>query len=85
VEVTTKGNQTALGNFLTQAIAALQEEPPDIDQAISKLDQAIARTDGCVLRGEPDGAGPGRDWITDCVDQESVYWLLKNALDAISP
>ncbi len=83
-QVTTQGNQTALGNFLTQAIAALQEDPPDVDRAISKLNQAIVRTDGCVLRGEPDGPGPGRDWITDCAAQESVYWLLLDALDAIS-
>jgi PKD repeat protein len=81
--VTTQGNQTALGNFLTQAIAALQAS--DTEEAMNKLGKALDRTDGCVLRGEPDGAGPGRDWITDCAAQEAVYWLLRDALDAISP
>jgi hypothetical protein len=84
-QVTTHGNQTALGNFLTQAIAALQADPPEFDRAISKLSQAIARTDGCALRGGADGPGSGWDWITDCAAQESVYWLLSDALDAISP
>jgi hypothetical protein len=84
VQVTTGGNQTAFGNFLTHAIAALQEEPPDTVQAIFKLNQAIERTDGCVLRGEPDGAGQGRDWITDCTAQIAVYEQLTNALNAIS-
>jgi hypothetical protein len=80
--VTTAGNQTALGNFHTQAIAALQSG--DTAKAIDKLNKAISRTDGCVLRGEPDGSGKGRDWITDCAAQEEVYWRLMDALDAIS-
>ncbi len=81
--VTTTGNQTAMGNFHTQAIAALQAG--DVQEAINKLNKAISRTDGCVLRGAPDGSGPGRDWITDCAAQEELYWLLMDALDAISP
>jgi hypothetical protein len=80
--VMTQGNQTALGNFQTQAIAALQAG--DIEEAINKLTKALERTDGCVLRGEPDGPGPGMDWITDCAEQQIVYWLLKDALDAIA-
>jgi hypothetical protein len=80
--VTTKGNQKALGNFLTQVIGALQLG--DTEEAINKLDKALSRTDGCALQGAPDGNGTGRDWITNCVDQESVYDLLWEALDALT-
>ena len=80
-QVTTKGNQNALQNFLRQAIAALQEG--DLARAIDKLEKAIARTDGCALRGAPDGNGGGRDWITECASQADVYTMLNDALDAL--
>lgn len=81
--VTTAGNQTALGNFLTQALEALQVG--DTVEARNKLTKALSRTDGCALRGEPDGKGRGRDWITDCAEQTLVYNLLNEALAALSP
>ncbi|NUQ44991.1 MAG: hypothetical protein HUU22_03045 [Phycisphaerae bacterium] len=81
--VTTKGNQNALGNFLTQAISAIQSGETQV--AIHKLNQAIMRTDGCALRGAPDGNGPSRDWITDCTDQAVVYQYLQDALNALTP
>ncbi len=81
--VTTQGNQQALTNFLAQAIAAIQAD--QFDGALNKLDQAISRTDGCVLRGGSDGNGPGRDWITDCNEQFVVYDILILALTACSP
>ena len=82
--VTTKGNQNSLTNFLSQVIVAIQAG--DLEEALSKLDKAISRTDGCVLRGEPDTNGPElRDWITDCDDQLVVYSLLTVALTACSP
>lgn len=80
--VTTGGNQNALLNSLTQAATAL--EAGDIEEAINKLTKAIIRTDGCILRGEPDGNGPGRDWVTNCGAQEELYDLLTAALDAIT-
>jgi hypothetical protein len=80
--VTTKGNQRALTNFILQAIAAIQEG--DIERALRRIDHALIRVDGCVLRGEPDGNGPGRDWITDYVDQVAVYTCLILAKDALS-
>ena len=70
-------------NFLMQATVAIQEG--DFDEAIDKLEQALARTDGCQLRGTPDGNGPGRDWITDCTAQAAVYASLSSALEALSP
>jgi hypothetical protein len=80
--VTTAGNQTAHLNFLNQATLAIQEG--DLAKAIDKLQKAMTRTDGCVLRGAPDGNGPGRDWITDCAAQTEVYGQLDEALAALT-
>jgi YVTN family beta-propeller protein len=82
-DVTTKGNQNALTNFLSLATVAIQSG--DLVEARNKLQQAIERTDGCVLRGMPDGNGPGRDWITDCAAQLEIYDLLTAALAALTP
>ena len=88
-DVTTSGNQTALGNVLMQVIESLQADPPDIDKAIKKLEAAIERTDGCALRGTPDlkgsGQSPKADTITSCTDQEEIYPVLVDALTAILP
>jgi hypothetical protein len=81
-EVTTAGNQNAYTNFLTQAMVAIQDG--DIAAAIDKLEKAIVRADGCALRGEPDGTGRGRDWITDCDVQIDVYNSLTDALNALT-
>lgn len=82
LDVTTFGNQTALSSFLSQVVAAIQDG--DINRAITKLEQAIERTDGCVERGQVDGDGPGRDWITDCYAQMEAYTLLNEALNALA-
>ena len=42
-----------------------------------------SRTDGCALRGIPDGNGQGRDWITDCVAQMEIYDCLTAAAEAL--
>ena len=63
--------------------AAMQAD--DLATAIDKLQNAMERTDGCVLRGAPDGNGPARDWITDCDAQEFVYPLLHEALETLTP
>ena len=81
-QFTTQGNQNALMNFL--ALAAIAIEEGDIAEAINKLQKALSRTDGCELRGAPDGNGPGRDWITDCTEQIAVYNLLSSALAALT-
>ena len=80
-QVTTRGNRQALQNLLTQAIAALRVG--DLDEARSKLMQAIERIDGCVLRGSPDGNGSGRDWVIDCAAQASLHQKLTGALVAL--
>ena len=85
--VTTLGNQTMMGRLLSQVIAALQVG--DIPEALLKLEHAIQRTDGCVLRGAPDeqprkgGAPPLRDFVTDCDAQESLYASLVQAHNAL--
>jgi len=79
--VTTSGNQTALGNFIAQAVEALQAG--DVAGAVDKLEKSLNRTDGCVLRGAVDARGSGRDWVTDCLAQEDVYWPLRRTLDAL--
>ncbi len=85
--VTTKGNQTALGNFLLQVIKNLQKG--DLDKAMKKLTMAIERTDGCALRGSPDLGGggknpPAKDYINNCEDQAVVYPILVDAFNALN-
>lgn len=82
VDVTTAGNQQALGNLLINATNSLQNG--DSDKAAKKLQDAIERTDGCILRGLPDTNGKGRDWITDCNAQAEAYALLTAALEALN-
>jgi hypothetical protein len=80
--VTTRGNRQALQNFLTQVIAALQGG--DIEEARTKLTQAIERTDGCIVRGSIDQNGSGRDWVIDCAAQTQLHQLLSAALEALT-
>ena len=69
---------------LSDAIMALQQQRPD--DAIQSLLNVIVRTDGCALRGSPDGPGQNtKDYITGCTDQAAIYPLLKSALDALAP
>ena len=81
-EVTSQGNRRSLQKLLGQALTALQVG--DVLEARSKLVQAIERTDGCVARGAPDGQGSGRDWVTSCAAQETLFQLLTEALDALT-
>ena len=80
-EITTVGNQTAFGNFLTNTMSHIQKGK--LGKAIADLEKAIARTDGCALRGAPDGNGAGMDWVTTCSAQASIYNSLVAALQAL--
>ena len=83
-QVTTRGNQNALQNFLTQTLEALHRG--DVEHARDKLATSLARTDGCALRERADdGEGDQRDWVIDCAAQAAVYGLLTNALGALAP
>jgi hypothetical protein len=84
---TTKGNKKALSNFLRLGCENTQLE--ELDEAQHKLEQTLSRTDGCILRGEPDQAGgePGikKDFVIDCQDQAVIYPLILEALEALTP
>ena len=82
-DVTNRGNQNAVMEFLADATAALNAG--NLAGARHKIEQAIERTDGCALRGLPDPNGQGRDWIITCAAQGLVYPLLVDALSAIEP
>jgi hypothetical protein len=81
--VTNQGNQNSLTQRLSNAVVALQQG--NSNAARVHLEQAIIRTDGCALRGGPDGSGPGRDWVTSCAEQASIYQSLVEALAALAP
>jgi hypothetical protein len=68
--------------YLESAATALQTN--GLASARSILQSAIIRTDGCVLRGQPDN-GNGMDWITECGAQSTVYALLIAAINALAP
>jgi len=80
--VTTEGNRHAFTAFLGNATLAIQNG--SLTAARQQLQQALSRTDGCALRGLPDGNGPSRDWITTCAAQSQIYPLLVAALAALS-
>ena len=42
---------------LISSAALVAIQAGDIAEAVNKLEKALARTDGCVLRGSPDGNG----------------------------
>ena len=69
--------ETTLSTFSTQQNA--------FGEAVQKIEMAIERTDGCALRGSPDGHGKGMDWITDCASQTIIYFPLMNVLNELSP
>jgi len=80
-DVTNQGNQTAYVNLLANAVAALQNG--QVSTAITKINQAIERSNGCEATGAPDGNGPGRDWITSCAAQAQILAYLRSALQAL--
>jgi hypothetical protein len=81
--VTSNGNRKKLLQYFSEGIEALQAG--SLDEARELITQAIERTDGCVLRGAVDGAGQGRDWVTDCAAQATLFSSLIMTLDAVSP
>jgi hypothetical protein len=81
--ITNGGNQNALTHLLSNGVVALQGG--ELAEARHKLEQALGRTDGCALRGTPDGNGPGRDWIITCQAQSLIYSSLLEALTVLAP
>ena len=75
------GHVVALQNHVDQALDRLLDGK--LSQAIKKVEDAMERTDGCPLRGTPDGHGSESDWIVDCSVQEVLYEQLLQALVAM--
>ncbi len=82
-QIAQQGNRRDFENLLREADKDIRHG--DVAGAIDQLNQAISRTDGCALRGSPDGSGPGFDWFTDCAAQEPIYGYLTAALNALQP
>jgi hypothetical protein len=84
-QVTSRGNQNALGNFMSQAVKAVQKGHNAT--AILEPDEAIDRTNGCEVNPGPsvDGNGSGRDGVTDCAVQPTILARLRSARDALTP
>ncbi len=85
-QTTTPGHQKSMGNDLKNAIKAILKGK--MGSAIDKLNSALIRTDGCVLRGSPDQNGSSAyewDYVTDCGVQEELYGLISRAIDALNP
>jgi K319L-like, PKD domain len=80
-QIAQQGNRKDFENLLRQADKDIRHG--DVAGAIDQLNQAISRTDGCALRGAPDGSGPGFDWFTDCAAQEPIYDYLTAALNVL--
>ena len=81
-----KGHRNSLVNRIADVITAIQAGM--LEEARNDLEAIIERVDGCTLRGTADPKGGGQafaaDYITDCTEQEDVYDILIEALDAIS-
>ena len=80
-----KGHRRRLVRTLRWTLRFLHRDHPVLARKLLK--HAIRRTDGCVLRGEPDPKGSWRrhtpDFVVDCTAQSDLYDLLTSALDAI--
>ncbi len=68
------GLRSLLIGFLGDSVAAAQTSNWAL--ALSRLNAAIERTDGCPVRGAYDSNGPARDWIQDCAFQYDTYYQL---------
>lgn len=80
-QVTTKGNQRALCNFIKEALEDIDK--CKLEDAIKKLQDAMSKTDGVPLRGAVDGKGRSQDWVTDGAAQTFIYGLLNDAVAAL--
>lgn len=76
------GHQHSFTNLISQVINFIQQG--NTSNAISRLSDLISRTDGCALRGAPDATGQGKDWISDCSAQNTLYPVLVAAQEALA-
>jgi hypothetical protein len=55
----------------------------DYEDALSKLEAVLRKTDGCAMSGPPDPTPDPNDWIEDCAAQAEVYPLIVDAIALI--
>ncbi len=65
------GLRWRLTRFLADSVSAAQAG--NWARALSSIEAALERTDGCPIRGSYDSNGPERDWIQDCAFQYDTY------------
>lgn len=86
-QVGSPGNKTSLYTRLVIAVRNVQNGRTSQNGrtrvALTMLDQAIKRVDGCALRGSPDQSRRNGDWVTDCDAQTEIYFCIKKAIDAL--
>jgi hypothetical protein len=70
--LTTKGNGVALCQTIRQSISFVQKDK--VAKAMSKIDFASARVNGCAVNGSVDTKrGSEMDYVTDCSVQQAIY------------
>jgi hypothetical protein len=69
-----KSLQKNMAKHIGQALGLIDKG--EFEQALSKIESVVGKTDGCANTGAPDK----NDWIIDCAAQEQVYWLLQDAI-----
>ena len=72
-----KSLQKNMSKHVGQAVEMIDEG--NYEDALSKLETVLRKTDGCAMTGAPDP----NDWIDDCAAQAEVYPLIVDAMALI--
>ena len=72
-----KSLQKNMSKHVGQAVEMI--DAGDYEDALSKLEAVLRKTDGCAMSGAPDP----NDWIEDCAAQAEVYPLIVDAIALI--
>jgi len=70
-EVTTRGNQMRSSQFSPRS--SPRSNPVTSTRPATSYERRSNGPTGCALEKIPDGNGQGRDWVTDCAAQASLY------------
>jgi hypothetical protein len=76
------GHETAFANYLEQIVNAVAAD--DYATAVRKIDDALNRTDGYVLRGAMDLDGAGKDWVKTPETQQFLYAVLSSVRNMLA-
>jgi len=66
-----------MAKHIGQALQSIDKG--EYDDALSKIETVLRKTDGCANGNKPDP----NDWLIDCDAQQQVYWLLIDAIALI--